>query len=123
MGLAHRDGLPAGAYAAYVKERLGAASVRFADSGKPVRKVAVGGGSCGSMLMDALEKGCDTFVTADVKYDQYLEARALGLTLMDAGHFPTEHVVVAPLTQFLKKSFPELEVTVSAVHREVYEGV
>ena len=123
VGLAHGSGLTAKAYAAFVKERLGAASVRFADGGKPVHRVAVGGGSCGSMLRDALEKGCDTFVTADVKYDQYLEARALGLTLMDAGHFATEQVVVAPLAQFLKDSFPELEVAVSAVHREVYEGV
>ena len=123
VGLAHQCGMTAKEYAAYVKEQLGAASVRFADGGKPVHKVAVGGGSCGSMLLDALEKGCDTFVTADVKYDQYLEAKALGLTLMDAGHFPTEHVVVPPLAQFLKDSFPELEVAVSAVHREVYEGV
>ena len=123
VGQAHIQGLTAGEYAAYVKERLSAASVRFADGGRPVCKVAVGGGSCGSMLRDALEKGCDTFVTADVKYDQYLEARALGMTLMDAGHFPTEHVVVPQLAQFLRKHFPELEVTVSAVHREVYKGV
>ena len=123
VGLAHQSGMTAKEYAAYVKERLGAASVRFADGGKPVHRVAVGGGSCGSMFRDALEKGCDTFVTADVKYDQYLEARALGLTLMDAGHFATEQVVVPPLAQFLKDRFPELEVSVSAVHREVYEGV
>ena len=123
VGLAHQSGMTAKEYAAYVKERLGAASVRFADGGKPVHRVAVGGGSCGSMFRDALEKGCDTFVTADVKYDQYLEARALGLTLMDAGHFATENVVAAPLAQFLKDRFPALEVSVSAVHREVYEGV
>ena len=123
VGLAHKSGLTAKEYAAYVKERLGAASVRFADGGKPVHKVAVGGGSCGSMFLDALEKGCDTFVTADVKYDQYLEARAMGLTLMDAGHFATENVVVPPLTRYLGESFPDIEVSVSKVHREVYEGV
>ena len=123
VGLVHRDGMTAGEYAAYVKDRLGAASVRFADGGKPVRKVAVGGGSCGSMLLDALAKGCDTFVTADVKYDQYLEARALGLTLMDAGHFATENVVVPAMARFLADAFPELEVTAADVHREVYEGV
>ena len=76
VGTAHADSLSAGDYAAFVKERLHAASVRFADGGKPVKKVAVGGGSCGSMLADAVKAGCDTFVTADVKYDQYLEAKA-----------------------------------------------
>lgn len=123
VGMAHRPGLTAGEYAAYVKERLGAASVRYADGGRPVRKVAAGGGSCGSMLADAVAAGCDTFVTADVKYDQYLEARALGITLMDAGHYATENVVCAPLAAQLARRFPEAEALVSARHKEVYEGV
>ena len=84
VGTAHRPGMTAGEYAAFVKEKLGAASVRYADGGKPVRRVAVGGGSCGSMLADAAARGCDTFVTADVKHDQYIEAKAMGITLMDA---------------------------------------
>ena len=41
------NNLSAGEYAAFVKEKLHAAGVRFADGGKPVRRVAVGGGSCG----------------------------------------------------------------------------
>ena len=123
VGVAHRSGLTAWEYASFVKERLGAASVRYADGGRPVHKVAVGGGSCGSMLADALAAGCDTFVTSDVKYDQYLEAKALGITLMDAGHYATENVICAPLTLRLAEAFPEAEVICSSRHREVYEGV
>ena len=123
VGLAHSPGLTAGEYAAFVKERLGAASVRYADGGKPVRRVAVGGGSCGSMMADALAAGCDAFVTADVKYDQYLQAKALGLTLMDAGHFATENVVCAPLARWLAGRFPEAEVSLSRRHKEVYYGI
>lgn len=121
-GTAHQPGLPAGQYAAFVKEKLGSACVRFVDGGHPVQKVAVGGGACGSMLEDALAKGCDTFVTADLKYNQFLEAKALGLTLLDAGHFPTENVVCAPLARRLCKEFPQVEVRVSLVHREVYSN-
>ena len=123
VGMAHRPGLSASEYAAFVKEKLCAASVRFADGGKPVKKVAVGGGSCGSMLADALAAGCDTFVTADVKYDQYLEAKALGITLMDAGHYATENVVCAPLVQRLAEQFPDTTVLLSACHKEVYGSV
>ena len=123
VGLAHRAGLTAGAYAAYVKQRLGAASVRYVDGGKPVSRVAVGGGSCGSMLEDALRCGCDTFVTADVKYDAYLQAKALGLNLMDAGHFPTEHVVCPHVVDFLSERFPQVQVRLSQCHKEVYAGV
>lgn len=121
-GTVHRPGLSAGEYAAFVKEKLGSACVRYVDGGRPVTKVAVGGGACGSMVEDALAQGCDTFVTADLKYNQFLEARALGLNLLDAGHFPTENVVCAPLAGWLTKEFPQVEVTVSRVHREVYSN-
>lgn len=123
VGAAHRAGLSAGGYAAYVKEQLNAASVRYVDSGRQVRKVAVGGGSCGSMLADALAAGCDTFVTADVKYDVFLQARALGINLMDAGHYATEHVVCPALAGFLSTRFPQAEVCLSRCHKEVCAGV
>ena len=67
--------------------------------------------------------GCDTFVTADLKYDQFLEARALGLNLLDAGHFPTENVVCSPLARRLSERFPKVEVLLSEVHREVFGAV
>lgn len=113
-------GLTAGEFAAQVKATLNAASVRYVDGGRPVHRVAVGGGACGSMVMDAVAAGCDTFVTADVKYDQYLQAKALGISLMDAGHFPTENVVCPVVAQYLKTHFPDLTVTLSSRHREVY---
>ncbi|MEA4934792.1 MAG: Nif3-like dinuclear metal center hexameric protein [Lawsonibacter sp.] len=123
VGKAGRPGLSAAEYAAYVKGTLGAASVRYVDGGRPVERVAVGGGSCGSMLADAVAAGCDTFVTADVKYDQYLEAGALGINLMDAGHYPTEHVVCGPLAARLAAQFPDLRISISSRHKEIYGGV
>lgn len=111
------------AFAAFVKEALGANGVRYVDARRPVRRVAVGGGACADLLRDALALGCDTFVTADVKYDQFLEAKALGITLMDAGHYATEQVVCPQITEYLSRCFPELEVRMSRVHREVYGWV
>ena len=106
------------AFAAFVKEALGANGVRYVDAGRPVRRVAVGGGSCGSMLADAVAMGCDTFVTADVKYDQFLEARALGVNLLDAGHYATENVICDRVAQYLSQRFPEVSVLVSHRHKE-----
>ena len=120
VGLAHAAGCGAAEYARFVKGQLGAASVRYVDGGRPVRRVAVGGGSCGSMLLDAVRAGCDTFVTADVKYNVFLEARELGISLMDAGHFATEDVVCPALVEFLRGEFLDVPVLRSAVHREVY---
>ena len=110
-------------FARTVKDALGAACVRYVDGEKPVVRVAVGGGACGSMLHDAVRAGCDTFVTADVKYNVFLEAKELGINLLDAGHFPTEDVVCQPLAALLGARFPELTVRKSVVHREVFSCV
>ena len=100
-------------FLALVKERLHTPILRYADGGKPVRRVAVGGGACGDGLYDALAAGCDTFVTADVKYNQFWDAADLGLNLIDAGHFYTENPVCAMLAERLREQFPEIEVVLS----------
>ena len=89
--------------------------------GVPVQKVAVGGGACGSMLAEAQGMGCDTFLTADLKHDIYLEARALGINLLDAGHYSTETVVCPVVAGWLEAAFPELQVTVSQRQGEVFQ--
>ncbi len=108
------------AFAAFVQKALGAGGLRLEDAGKPVRRVAVGGGACGGMLADVVEKGCDTFVTADVKYDVFLSARALGVNLIDAGHFSTEDVICPVLAGWLGERFPEIAVMRSQRHKEVF---
>lgn len=107
-------------FALAVKRLLGANGIRLVDGGKPVRMVAVGGGACADFMNDALAQGCDTFVTSDVKYHQFLEARALGLNLVDAGHFPTEAVVCPVLRNWLSKRFPQVSVSISQKHVEVF---
>ncbi len=107
-------------FAMAVKRLLGANGVRLVDGGKHVHKVAVGGGACASMLEDALAQGCDTFVTSDVKYNGFLEARTSGLNLIDAGHFPTENVVSPVLRDWLVERFPAVSVSISQRHHEVF---
>ena len=112
--------MSAARFAAFVKEALGAGGVRYVDGGRPIRRVAVGGGSCSGMMGEALVVGCDTFVTSDVKYDGFLDAKAQGLTLIDAGHFPTENLICPELAAWLKEGFPEVEVLLSRRHQEVF---
>ncbi|MEA4965655.1 MAG: Nif3-like dinuclear metal center hexameric protein [Oscillospiraceae bacterium] len=99
-----------------VKERLGCAGLRYADGRRPVRRVAVGGGACASMLEAVLARGCDTFVTADAKYNHFLDAEALGLNLIDAGHFETESVVCPAIVRRLRADFCALTVLLSEKH-------
>lgn len=107
-------------FALSVKSLLGSNGVRLVDGGKPVHTVAVGGGSCGNMLSDAVAQGCDTFITSDVKYDVFLDAKALGINLIDAGHYPTENVICPQLQNWIQEAFPELDVMISQSHKEVF---
>ena len=101
-----------------VKTALGCQGLRYVDGGKAVRKVAVGGGSCAGGMLEALDAGCDTFVTADIKYNQFWDAQDLGLNLIDAGHFQTENPVVAVLAEKIAAAFPEVEVKISKTHAD-----
>ena len=105
-------------FAAFVKSALSCPGLRFADAGKPVRRVAVGGGSCGSAIDDVLAAGCDTLVTADLKYNHFEEAKYRGLNLIDAGHFETENPVCAVLERVVREALPELTVLRAKAHKD-----
>ena len=55
-----------------------------------VGRLALLPGSGGGYAALARRLGADAFLTGDVSYHQALEAEALGLTLVDLGHFETE---------------------------------
>ena len=105
------------AFLPHVKAKLGCDGLRYVACGN-VHKVAVGGGACGSEMMDAVRAGCDTFVTSDVKYNQFHDAQILGINLIDAGHFHTENPVVAVLAEKLNAAFPAIQIKISESHGE-----
>ena len=114
MGDANEQNLET--FLAIVKEKLRCDGLRYVDGGKPVRKVAVGGGACADGFREAMDAGCDTFVTSDIKYNQFWDAHDLGLNLIDAGHFHTENPVVAVLAEKIAAEFPEIEVKIAESH-------
>lgn len=101
-----------------VKSALHCEGLRYVTGGKPVRHVAVGGGACAGELADAVKAGCDTFVTSDIKYNQFWDAQDLGLNLIDAGHFYTENPVTAYLAEKIAGAFPEISVKISETHTD-----
>ena len=113
---------PAG-FAAFVKHALLAGGVRFTDGGREILRVAVGGGACGKLMDFALEKGAQAFVIGDCSYDIMQRAQSLGLTLVDAGHFPTENPVAAVFAERIGEAFPALDTQVSAVHKDCIQFV
>ncbi|MGI6097787.1 MAG: Nif3-like dinuclear metal center hexameric protein [Dethiobacteria bacterium] len=68
-----------------------------------VKRVAVCGGSGGSLIQAAKDSAADLFITGDIKYHDAWEAVTYGLALIDAGHEATEQPVVASLAEYLQQ--------------------
>lgn len=107
------------AFVQMTREILGCAGLRTVSAGGPVRRLAVCGGSGGDFLYKAARAGCDTLVTADVKHHQFLDARELGVNLIDAGHFNTENVILPQLSRLVSEKYPGICVLVSETCRQI----
>lgn len=72
---------------------------------KPVKKVAVCGGSGSFMLNDAIQAGADIFITADFKYHEFFDADNK-IIIADIGHYESEVFTKDLLKDVLTKKFP-----------------
>lgn len=86
------------------------------DSATMCTKVAVCGGTGGDLVRQAAFKGADVLITGDVDYHDALEAKQLGLAVLDAGHFGTEQIMVKKIAFYLQQHLPQAEILLG------YEG-
>lgn len=100
----------------HCKRVLNCNGLRYVSSGKTVHKIAVCGGSGGSLLEEVAALGCDTYVTGDVKHNVFLDAKELGINLIDAGHYSTENIIVPVLKHMLDSEFPTIQTKISHCH-------
>lgn len=106
-----------------VKMMLGADHIRLVgQKTDPIRRVAVVGGSGSSLIASAARSGADVLVTGDVGHHAALEAKTLGITLMDAGHFHTEktafNIFCENLENLLKKEGWEVGVETDSIQMD-----
>lgn len=97
-----------------------AVQVKFADTGRTVKRLAVISGAGGSMFEDALAVRADCLLTGEANHHAAIDAVRLGLSLVVAGHYATEFPVCAAIADRLRAAFPELEVRVSGENRDPY---
>lgn len=113
-------------FAARVGERLPAPRLRYVgDPALMVAKVALCSGSGASLLREAARSGADCLVTGDVKYHDARDAEELGIALVDAGHFPSEHIMVTDVGERLRlmltaAGYPDCEVLSCRVENDPF---
>ncbi len=94
----------------HVKRALMTDTVRSsAWLGRPVRTVAVLGGSGGDFTAAAKEAGAEALVTGEAKHHHFIEAAAMGVLLVEAGHYATEHGFVDEIFMSLQSSLNEVQ--------------
>lgn len=99
-----------------VKETFNCGSIRYtAPIGKPIKKVAVCGGSGSFLLNKAIAAGADVLVTADFKYHQFFDADKK-IMIADIGHYESEQFTIDFLADQLKQNFSTFAVRLTSVN-------
>jgi len=85
-----------------------------------IKRIAVVGGAGGGMVALASKKGAQLLITGEVRHHEALEAEALGMALIEAGHFQTEKPALKPFANHLRNRFSEqnMDVIVEVNDRE-----
>lgn len=97
---------------AEVRRIFGVSVVRHSeDTGRQIERVAVCTGSGASMMGDARAAGCDLYITADLKYNDFFTPDG-AFVVADIGHFESEFCVIQILFDVLSK-----KITNFALHK------
>jgi len=113
------EGVPLSSFVQKAKTILGTDRLRLTgDRDKEIRRVAVVGGAGGSLIRNAFDKGADLLLTGDVGHHNALEAKTLGLAVIDGGHFLTEQLGMKKFTTVFQETIKEKNWDVDVVFLE-----
>ena len=108
--------IPVDEFLALVKNTYSASGIRYTNAvSKTISRVAVCGGSGASFLGKAIASGAQTYITGDVKYHDFFNAKDK-LLFMDIGHFESENSSLEIISSLLKKNFPNFAVYIAETY-------
>ena len=95
-----------------IKERF---SLKCIRASRPVEgmisRVAVCGGSGGSLISAARKAGAQLYISGDISYHNFFTPE--GFMIMDIGHYESEIDIVDVLFSLIKKNFPTFAVRIA----------
>lgn len=101
----------------HVKEKLQTDCIRYTPlaNDKPIKKVAICGGSGSFLLKNAKQQGADAFVTGDFKYHDFFDAEG-SILITDVGHYESEQFTSELLSELLREKFSTFAIRLSEVN-------
>lgn len=107
-----------------VKEVLGLDAVRVVgDLDTKITKVGLCTGSAIEYMKKVKAKGCQVFITSDMRYHESQKALDNGLVLIDATHFASENIIVPTLCRVISEACPGIKVVASRVDGQVFKSL
>ena len=103
----------------YVKKAFGLEMLRCSRPVDGIRRVALCGGSGGSLIEKARLSGARLYISGDISYHQFFTPE--GFMVMDIGHFESERDIVPILFEVIRKKFPTFAIyTASSTKNPVF---
>lgn len=99
-------------FALLVKEKLKCPFVSYSVCSGKVHRLALVGGSGNDLCVDAADAGADTFLGGTIGYHTMTEAAAIGMNLVEAGHYYTENPSCKALAAYVKEADKKIETVI-----------
>jgi len=110
------------AFAERAKQQMGGV-VRAHLGSRPIKRVGLCSGKGNGFIPEALERGADAYICGDMPRDAFVFASDHDMTIIDAGHFETETIILPVLQQKLAARFPDVEFILAAENSALYEVI
>jgi dinuclear metal center YbgI/SA1388 family protein len=110
--------IPLAQFCKLIGDRLPNCRMRGVDSGKLVSRVAIACGSGGSLLTNAITRGCELFLTGEATFHACLEAEAAQISMLLIGHFASEQFAMVELANSISSAFPTVDCRSSLAEKD-----
>ncbi|SDB98744.1 dinuclear metal center protein, YbgI/SA1388 family [Pelagirhabdus alkalitolerans] len=106
-------------FCSYVKTQFGLNGLRVTgDLDQKVSKVAILGGSGEGFFTQAKRLGADVYITGDMTFHPAQDAEAIGLSIIDVGHY-VEKTMISGVKDYLTKKVEENNLNINVIKSEV----
>tara|TARA_B110000879_G_C11180791_1_gene518197 strand:- start:1665 stop:2762 length:1098 start_codon:yes stop_codon:yes gene_type:complete len=99
----------------HLKSSMDLKVIKHTSCKKPIKKVAVCGGSGQFLLANAKGLGADVYITSDFKYHEYFDAEN-DVMICDIGHYESEKYTIDLLFDILREKFSTFAVLKTGVN-------
>ena len=115
-------GVTTSEYASYLAKKFNFSHLSYIDNGKINKTIIFLCGGAGNEFMDAINEGCDLYISGDASHHARLDMKRYNLNYIELYHECEETLFLKGMGEFLLKKDSSLDVFCYA-YEEIMEGI